>query len=129
MAGGGTPQTQIATALGISRPTVAKILNKPQVQDIIRAVREAIQLTALKGIKRTTALAYERLHETVQPGESDPKAFQLMANGLAALEKTAASAASLSGLPPGQPPPGDLRAEASELLIAVLRGVSAARGG
>lgn len=90
MLAGGTSQHQISAALKIPRGAIATIAAKPTTQELVVALRETIRNSTLYGLQAATEGAYDFLAGTIQ--SRDAKSFQLVANGLANMERTAASA-------------------------------------
>ena len=90
MIAAGTSQRQVSTALKLPRDAVATIAAKPTTQELVVALRETIRNSTLYGLQAATEGAYDFLAGTIQ--SRDAKSFQLVANGLANMERTAASA-------------------------------------
>ena len=90
MLASGTPQHRIAAAMQMDRRAVATITAKPATQELVVALRETIRNSTLYGLQAATDSAYKFLSDTVSA--RDAKGFQLVANGLANMERTAASA-------------------------------------
>ena len=90
MIAAGTSQHQISAALKVPRSAIATIAAKPTTQELVVALRETIRNSTLYGLQAATEGAYDFLAGTIQ--SRDAKSFQLVANGLANMERTAASA-------------------------------------
>lgn len=90
LAAGGVSTRKTAEVLRLSPTTITQIKSREEVRDLIAKLRETIRGVALEAISRGQSEAWDWLHEIVET--KDPKAFDLVTRGLAALEKVASSA-------------------------------------
>ena len=91
MLAAGVSPAQAAQIHKLTPDTVRTWANRPEMLEKVRAIRDTLREVNLHGLHAHTAAAYTMLGEMVQ--SRDPKGFQLTANGLAHMERTAASAA------------------------------------
>mgnify|MGYP001566627710 FL=1 len=118
IAAGVTPAT-IRSTLGISRNALHEIQRDPAIIEKIQAIRDTLREINLHGLHATTAKAYAMLNGMIDTG--DAKGFQLTANGLANMERTAASAAGdARRIESSMQVDADVTAEAQALLLALI---------
>lgn len=91
MHGLGMSNMRIAQALGMSHTTVAQILQKPDIAEFARQIRETTKPIVLANIQRAVITAGAKLNEVLD--NEKYKDFDMLARGMYSLEKTAASAA------------------------------------
>lgn len=85
------PKREIAQQMGVSRMTVTRDLQKPQVKQSIQEMRAAIKQVILEETSRDiVGPAMEMARAKI--AEGDAKGFDATMRGLNALEKTAQSA-------------------------------------
>ena len=117
---GGVSTRRTAAALNLSPETVTKIKSRDEVRDLITKLRETIRETALQAISRGQRKTWDWLDDVVET--RDPKAFDYVTRGLAALEKVASSASGearrLEGIIAAYP--AGSQAEARELVHRML---------
>lgn len=117
---GGVSTRRTAAALNLSPETVTKIKSRDEVRDLITKLRETIRETALSAIHRGQRKTWDWLDDVVET--RDPKAFDYVTRGLAALEKVASSASGearrLEGIIAAYP--AGSQAEARELVHRML---------
>ena len=90
MRGVGIKRTAIAKILGMSVDTVDAILKRDDVKDLTVRIREATRTMTLNTALQASAKAHDWVMETID--KRDAKSFDAVTRGIAALEKTGASA-------------------------------------
>lgn len=122
MVAAGGSVAQVARAVGVSKDSVRRVIRHPDTQDLITHVRATIKEWTLKGVQSTVRDAYTFLKETVQSREA--KDFQLVANGLANLERVSSSASGEARKVEQKTEVSggvDVTAEAKALILALTR--------
>lgn len=86
----GLPKTKIAKVLDLPLGRVSEVLDRPGIAEMRDRMREAIRVQTLGAVQQVQEQTWGWLAEVV--ARKDPRAFDAITRGLAALERTASSA-------------------------------------